>query len=262
MSRFGLLAATAVALSACALKGDVRRVEQQVSQLHTETARADSARAVVLDQILAFQQRFLDSLVVLQRRLAMLHGDVRTDMTDVQRQLVQIQELTGQSQQRLTEMRSQLDARLRQDIAPGVGLGPDTAARRAAGDRGSALGARQLYDLSLQQLRRGSPQTARAGLVKLLSDFPADPLAADAQFFMGESWADSQPDSAAAAYEQVVRTYPDSRHAPTALYRLGLLAERRGDLRAAEAYYQRVIAGYPRSEEAQLARTKLSTPGR
>ena len=98
--------------------------------------------------------------------------------------------------------------------------------------------------------------------MKLLSDFPADPLAADAQFFVGESWADSQPDSAAAVYEQVVRTYPDSRHAPTALYRLGLLAERRGDLRAAEAYYQRVIAGYPRSEEAQLARTKLSTPGR
>ncbi len=260
MSRFGLLAATAVALSACALQGDVRRVEQQVSRLHTETARADSARAVVLDQILAFQQRFLDSLVVMQRRLGTLHGDVRTDMTDVQRQLVQIQELTGQSQQRLTEMRAQLDARLRQGMVPGVGSGPDTAARRARGGR--ALGARQLYDLSLQQLRRGSPQTARAGLVKLLSDFPADPLAADAQFFMGESWADSQPDSAAAAYEQVVRTYPDSRHAPTALYRLGLLAERRGDLRAAEAYYQRVIAGYPRSEEAQLARTKLSTPGR
>ncbi len=260
MSRFGLLAATAVALSACALKGDVRRVEQQVSQLRTETARADSARAVVLDQILAFQQRFLDSLVVLQRRLAALQGDMRTDMTDVQRQLVQIQELTGQSQQRLTEMRAQLDVRLRQDMVPGVGFGPDTAARRARGGR--ALGARQLYDLSLQQLRRGSPQTARAGLVKLLSDFPADPLAADAQFFVGESWADSQPDSAAAVYEQVVRTYPDSRHAPTALYRLGLLAERRGDLRAAEAYYQRVIAGYPRSEEAQLARTKLSTPDR
>ena len=260
MSRFGLLAATAVALSACALKGDVRRVEQQVSQLRTETARADSARAVVLDQVLAFQQRFLDSLVVLQRRLATLHGDVRTDMTDVQRQLVQIQELTGQSQQRLTSMRAQLDARLRQNMVPAVGFGPDTAARRARGGR--AFGARQLYDLSLQQLRRGSPQTARAGLVKLLSDFPADPLAADAQFFVGESWADSQPDSAAAAYEQVVRTYPDSRHAPTALYRLGLLAERRGDLRAAEAYYQRVIAGYPRSEEAQLARTKLSTPGR
>jgi tol-pal system protein YbgF len=111
-------------------------------------------------------------------------------------------------------------------------------------------------------LRRGSPLTAREGFRRLLADFPGHPLAPHALFFVGESWEETEPDSAAAAYETVVREFSDSQRAPTALYRLGLLAERRGDTNAAQVYYSRVIAGYPRSEEAQLARTKLQNPAK
>jgi tol-pal system protein YbgF len=109
-------------------------------------------------------------------------------------------------------------------------------------------------------LRRGSPGTARAGFQQFLREYPRHPLAGDAWFFLGESWEASDGDSAAVAYDQVVEQFPDSRRAPTALYRLGLLAERAGDRRAAEVYYSRVIAGYPRSEEARLARSKLENP--
>jgi TolA-binding protein len=42
--------------------------------------------------------------------------------------------------------------------------------------------------------------------------------------------------------------------AASALYKLGHLAEQRGDRAAARTYYSRVIAGYPRSPEADLAR--------
>jgi len=63
------------------------------------------------------------------------------------------------------------------------------------------------------------------------------------------------------AYERIAKEHANSTRAPAALYKLGLLAEQRGDPRAARVYYQRVVAGYPRSEEAALARTKLSGPG-
>ncbi|MDH3455868.1 MAG: tetratricopeptide repeat protein [Gemmatimonadota bacterium] len=256
MRQFALLAVVAVALSACALKSDVRRVEERLIEMQAETARTDSVRAVVLDLIVTLQEQIADSLGTLDRQLTSFQGDVRTDMTEVQRQLVQIQELTGQSQQRLSDLRGQLDTRLVEARSqPREGQPQDTLG-------GGGIAAQELYDLSLQQLRRGSPETARAGFRKFLGDFPEHPLAADARFFLGESWGEGYPDSAAAAYEQVVRRDPDSRRAPTALYRLGLLAERRGDQRAAEVYYSRVIAGYPRSEEAQLARTKLGNPDR
>lgn len=258
MRRVVAVAVGSVVLGGCALKGDVRRVETQVQQSREETARADSAQAVLLDQILSFQQRLIDSLVVLQRRLAAFQGDVRSDITDVQRQLVQLQELSGQSQQRLSELRSQINERLSSPMVSGARS--DTTAAGGAAATGS-VSAQQIYELSLQNLRRGATQTARMGFRKILSDFPNDSLAGDALFFVGESFEEVNPDSASAAYEQVAQRYPDSRHAPTALYRLGLIAEKRGNQRAAELYYQRVIAGYPRSEEAQLARTKLNNPG-
>lgn len=258
MKQLGLFA-LGVVLSACALKGDVRRVEQDVEQLREQTARADSAQTVLLDQLLSFHQRFLDSIVVLQRRLAAFQGDVRTDMTEVQRQLVQLQELSGQSQQRLSELRAQLDQRQQGPmIATPVRPG-DTAA--GAGPSQQDIDVQQIYELSLQNLRRGATQTARSGFRRILSDYPQHVRAADALFFIGESWEETSVDSAAAAYEKIVQDFRDSRHAPTALYRLGLIAERRGNQRAAELYYQRVIAGYPRSDEAQLARTKLNNPG-
>lgn len=249
--------AAALALGACAMKGDVRRVERELQAMREATTRADAVHTEALEQVLAFQQRALDSLQVLVRRLTVLQGDVRTDLTDVQRQLVQIQELTGQSQQRLSDLRARLERRAEADELP-----PLEQQRAGRPGAGGDVGAQQLYELSLQQLRRGSPQTARQGLRKLLEDFPRHPLAGDAQFFIGESWEEANPDSAAAAYEAVVRNHPDSRHAPTALYRLGLIAERKGDRRAAQVYYSRVVAGYPRSEEAQLARTKLGNPDR
>lgn len=253
MKPLALLALATVTLGGCALKGDVRRVEGQLLEYRTETARADSARAVALDEVIALQQQLVDSVAALQVRLMSFQGDMRADMTEVQRQLVQVQELTGQGQQRLSELRAQLDQRGRE--APAGGAPP--------GDSGAQdIGAQELFDVSLQQLRRGSPGTARAGFQKFIEDFSGHRLVGDAWFFLGESWEEANGDSAAVAYDRVVQRFPDSRRAPTALYRLGLISERKGDRRAAEVYYNRVIAGYPRSEEAQLARAKLGNPDR
>ena len=92
----------------------------------------------------------------------------------------------------------------------------------------------------------------------LLDQYPTHRLAADAQFHIGASWEGVDPDSAAAAYARVVEDHSESARAPTALYRLGLIAEEKGDLAGARVYYERVVSGYPRSDAAELAREKLN----
>jgi len=249
------LSAAAVVLSGCALKGDVRRVERQLQAMQEEAARVDSARAVDLARLTDLLNALGDSLAVHQRSLVVLRGEFRTDITEVQRQLVQIQELTGQSQQRLSELRTQIEQK------PTVAAMPVTqpgAARTPDSTVSVALpGANQLFELGLQQLRRGSPQAARMAFQQLLTSYPEHERVPDALYFVGESWGSAEPDSAAPAYERVVKEHPTSLRAPSALYKLGLLAERRGDHDAARVYYQRVLADYPRSDEAALAREKL-----
>ena len=76
-----------------------------------------------------------------------------------------------------------------------------------------------MFDVSLQQLRRGSPGTARAGFRQFLQDYAEHPLAGDAWFFLGEAWEEENGDSATVGYQEVVDRYPDSRRAPDPLDR-------------------------------------------
>ena len=237
-------------VAGCALKGDVRKVELQVQALRADLARSDSVRAAERDSILTAVRAVQQALAVQQAYLVQLRGDLRTDFLAVQQQLVAVQELTGQTQQRLSEQRARLEQIARQPEpalpAGGVPVGPS--------GNPAGPGPDQMYDLSLQQYRRGSVSTARLGFREFLRVFPTHERAADALFYVGESFEKEAPDSAAAVYDQVVKTYPNSPRAPSALYKLGLLAEQRGDKVAARRYYSRVIAGYARSPEADLAR--------
>lgn len=222
--------------------------------MQEEAARADSARAVDLARLADLLDVLGDSVTSHQRSITVLRGELRTDLTEIERQLVQIQELTGQSQQRLSELRSQIESR----PAPAPVTPPQAAGAGADTSVGSVPGPNQLFQLALTQLRRGSPQAARMAFNQLLTSYPEHERVPDALYFIGESWGTAEPDSAASAYERVVREFPTSARAPGALYKLGLLAERRGDRDAARMYYQRVLAEYPRSEEAALAREKLN----
>ena len=78
-----------------------------------------------------------------------------------------------------------------------------------------------------------------------------------------EAWTSAEVLAGHSAYKSEIENFlkanPDpakrvDANAPSALYKLGLLAEQRGDKTTARNFYTRVIAGYPRSPEADLAR--------
>jgi tol-pal system protein YbgF len=239
-----------------ASKTDVQMVQGEVVLLKAEMARRDSARAAQLNEVILMQRQVMDSLGATRRSVAQIRGDLSTDLYNIQQQLVQLQELTGQSQQRLTELRTRLEARGAQIEA---GPTPGDSARPMPE---SGASADQMYEASLAQLRRGSLSTARLGLREMLRQYPTSERAPDALYFIGQSFAAENPDSAAAYYRQVVDKHATSPRAASALYNLGLLAERRRDNAGARDAYQRVTQKYPQSDEAALARDRLKALGR
>src|SRR5256885_14606078 len=246
---FAVRSATVLALglaAGCALKGDVRKVQLQVEALQADLAKSDAARAAERDTILAAVRLLQQALATQQAYLVQMRGDMRTELLAVQQQLTNLQELAGVSQQRITELRSRIAQQPDPGAAGGAPVGPS--------GNPAGPGPDQMYDVSLQQYRRGSLATARLGFRELLRVFPAHERAPDALFYIGESFEKSAPDSAAAVYDQVVKTYPTSPRAPSALDKLGLLAGQPGDKPTARTFYSRVIATYPRSPEADLAR--------
>src|SRR5437867_8101507 len=170
-------------VAGCALKGDVRKVELQVQALRADLATSDAARAAERDTILAAVRLLQQALATQQAYLVQMRGDLRTELLSVQQQLVAVQELTGQSQQRLTELRPRIEARAQQPD-PGV-TSPTGGVPVGPSGNPAGPGPDQMYDLSLQQYRRGSLTTARLGFREFLRVFPKHQRAPDALFYVG-----------------------------------------------------------------------------
>jgi tol-pal system protein YbgF len=261
VSRLVRILGGALVLTGCASKGDVQTVQGEVALLKAEMARRDSTRAAQLTDVIKMQMAAMDSITATRRAVAQLKGELSPDLYNIQQQLVQLQELTGQSQQRLSEMKTRLEARGAQmETEPGLGetAGPIST---GAAPSGNAT-ADQMYEASLAQLRRGNLTTARLGLREMLRTYPTSERAADANYFLGQSYASENRDSALAYYTIVVDKYAASPRAPAALYNIGLIAEGRKETAKARDAFTRVTQAYPQSNEAELARDRLKTLGR
>ncbi|NOT07832.1 MAG: tetratricopeptide repeat protein [Gemmatimonadales bacterium] len=260
--RAGLALIVAAALAGgCATKGQVRFLEMEVRTMRVETARRDSIRAAALAAVLTLQQRIMDSVIAGRDALRNLELKVSTDITEIHRQLLQVQELTGQSQRRLTDLKGQLDRRDEQNAAAGLNRPPatpgDSTGTAAPPPASPSVSADQMYQGARGNLLRGAVGTARRGFQELLRVYPTSELAADATLGIGESFVVEAPDSAVAYYARVVAQYPKSLKASTALFRLGRLEETRSNSAAARTYYDRLLKEYPGSQEAEVARERL-----
>lgn len=249
------VAALTLAGAACATPGQVRRVETQVAVLERSQARADSARAAELTRIIDMQQRSIDSLGALSRALAQSGRDNDAQFTDIRRSLAVLQELSGQSQRRLSDLRNQLEVRDPVPSPPPAIPGDTTT--RAGTPPVANPSAEAIYQSARAQSQQGATTAARMGFRRLLDLYPTSSLAADATFGIADTFDPAQPDSARVFYGEVVSKYPTSARAATALFKLGRLAERRQDRAAARTYYQQIVDRYPQSDEARLARDAM-----
>lgn len=239
----------ALAATGCmASKSDIRLLQDEIRTLRTMQSRADTARRTQADSALTMIGRTNDSLRVLAQRFGAFQATVGGELFEMGKQLITIQELAGMSQKRILELRATMEERA-QSIAPA----DSTAAPAAPGPA-------QLFQLSFDQLRRGSYGAARAGFEELLRRFPDFEEASAALLYIGQAWAEERRTAEAdSVYALVVTRFPRSKDAPTALYKYGLSQLSQGKKAAARAALQRVVREFPSSTEAELAADRLRT---
>jgi tol-pal system protein YbgF len=249
------IALSALVLNGCfATRNDVRVLQQDIRSARAEALRADSARARQIDALARILAILGDSVLNLRASVARVQGDLRGEFRQVNEQLLQIQELTGQSQRKLVELRAEMELRSQQPqqvpvIPPAAG---DTAP--VAAPVPAAPGPAQLLSLGKQQYAQRSYGAARAAFEELLKTHATSDLAPEAQLYIGECYsAEGNLPAADAAYNAVVAQYPQSAKAPNALYKLALSQARQGKRNEARAFMEQVKRSYPQSDEAELA---------
>ena len=247
----------ALVLAGClASKGDVALLQSQLGAMDHAAAANMEAQRVQLDralsQILAQLARDNDSVHAVSTRLAKLQGDVQNDHYEMGRQILQLQELSGQSQRRIQELRASLEERNNQAGVPhGV---PGDTMHASPGGPGPA----QLFQGALDQLRRGATGVARSGFEELLRTYPGTEDAPEALVYIAETYAAERNLAAAdSVYGLVIQKYPRSPRAATALYKRAIAMKTAGQSAAARTAFDRIIKDYPRSDEAALAKEQL-----
>lgn len=237
----------ALAATGClASKSDIRLLQDEIRTLRAMQSRADTAHRSQADSALFMIGQTNDSLRALAQRFGAFQATVGGELFEMGKQLITIQELAGMSQKRILELRATMEERAQAMTSS------DTAP--------AAPGPAQLFQLSFDQLRRGSYGTARAGFEELLRRYPDFEEASAALLYIGTSYAqENRTMEADSVYGEVVKRFPRSKDAPTALYKYGLSQLSQGKRAAARAALQRVVREFPSSTEAELAADRLRT---
>ncbi|MCU0625647.1 MAG: tol-pal system protein YbgF [Gemmatimonadaceae bacterium] len=260
-----------LAIAAIPLLGGCIATSQQVQQLQDEVRTMRSEAAVrdslvrqrlgrELDSVRTTVSLLRDSLLDFRAYVTRTQGQVLGDLGSVREGLIEVRQLTGQSQSRIVELRAELEQRntlLQQQPAPSAGgTTPPSPSPTAAAP--AAPGPSQLYTMALDQLRRGSTAAARAAFTDFLAQYPSHAQAGDAQYYLAETLErDNKGEDAEAAYLATYSKYASSPKAPTAMFKRATLLEKQGKAPRAREVLEALVKSYPRSDEAELARDRL-----
>ncbi len=250
--------AAAALVTACVSPGGTARLQTDLDSLQKQVWSLQKDQAVLAQQVGAAGARpetgTDPALAEIRMRLDSLARDLdalrtRADETD--------QRLNGVADQ-VRAARQALDMTARMPIAaaavPAAGVPAPGTAEGAGGD--------DLYRLGYGDFGRGNYDKALAELQDFVRLNPADGLADDAQYLIGEVYFTQQKyPEAVAAYERLLQEHGAGDKAPGAYLKKGLALLEMNRTADAVIQLQHVISAYPKSEEARIARERLRALG-
>jgi len=264
-------------------------------RIESTNVRITQLQRQIEDRLTALEQRMQgQGLADLANQLQLLQGDI----AKLRGQIEVVTYELEQAQKRQRDLYVDLDTRLRkiegaaastaeaanaanaastpQNAAPG----PDTAtpgapprsppAPAAAAPPGpvatappvrnpsDGIAEQRAYDAALDQFKRGDYPGAINGFNAFLKAYPRSPLAASAQYWVGNAqYARRDYRGSIATQRQLLKEYPDSSKAPDALLNIASAQADLGDSAAARRSLEELMAKYPKSDAATRARQRL-----
>src|SRR5438132_1320492 len=111
-----------------------------------------------------------------------------------------------------------------------------------------------LYNLAGQRLDQGQPAKARELFQDFMNRYPKDELAANAQYWLGETYyAEKKWNDAIVEFQKVLKDYKGSDKVPDALLKIGMAFQAQGDCQNALLFFDEVVQAHKTSAAAKAA---------
>jgi tol-pal system protein YbgF len=243
-----------------ATKQDIDKLQQDINVTRVSSSAADSVQRVQLIEVSRSVRTLTDSISALSKRVAAMRTASEGEMTAMKEDISQLQDLSGQSEQRLRDMRATLEEkRQQQQDVPSAPATPDTGVSVVASPA-SGPGPLQLLQAGRDQLLKGGNAAARSAFSELITKYPKSEYVPEAMFYMAQAYAaERNTDAADAEYAALITRFPNSPRVPTAMYKRALQFQAAKKTAQAKKLYQDIIKRFPRSDEAALADERLQS---
>ncbi len=245
------------ALGGCffATKSDFDRLQQDVLGTRASSNAADSVQRAYLVEMSRSVRTLSDSISALSRRVNSLRTATESDLAAMKEDISQLQDLSGQSEQRLRDMRASLEEKTTQPVAA-----PTTDSASSASAPTGGPGPGQLLQAGRDQLLKGGNVAARAAFSELIAKYPRSDLVPEAMFYTAQAYAaERNTDAADKEYAALITKFPNSPRVPTAMYKRALQLQSAKKTAEAKRLFQDIIKRFPRSDEAALADERLQS---
>lgn len=114
-----------------------------------------------------------------------------------------------------------------------------------------------LYQQGYEAMKAGEPAKAREHFSNFLEQHPKHNLAANARYWIGETYySEKNFELAVLEFQEVIKNFPDKDKAPAAMLKQGMAFRELGDTKSANYILKKLVDEYPKSEEAKTARDK------
>ncbi len=116
----------------------------------------------------------------------------------------------------------------------------------------------QLYLSGLDSLKAGDVVSARELFTRFIDQNPKHELAANAHYWIGETYyTEKNFESAILSYQDVIKNYPGKDKVVAAMLKQAMAFKAISDGKSAKFVLKKLIEGFPKSEEAKKAKEML-----
>lgn len=228
-------------------------------ELRAVSARQDSLMTEIRMQTAQTQ----DTLRTQGDAMFDLRGDINRQLQQIGQALLRLEAIAGENQRGLSSIRDQL-ANMRRSTGGGtVATPPDDSAGGSGGGSESLVGgSTDLWEAARTQAQRGSLNSAARAFEDFMRQYPDDPRVPDAHFQLADILEQQdRPQDALEAFQEIPSLFPTHESVPNALIRIASLQLDMDDEAGAKATLERIVNTYPGTMMGMLARDMLAEIG-
>jgi tol-pal system protein YbgF len=273
----GLPSAFAVSKEMVQLQTQVQQLQDMVQHLQTSNDERMGVIVNLVQQNTDNVNRMMAAVNGLQAALKLENEQRGTGTQQLSTQIQGLNDSVDELKTRVANLTTQMQAIQSQlqnvnSGAPGQQPGGGAAPAVNPGQGGAAAAPMpvgpaappvdQLYQSALRDYNSAKYGIASSEFSDVIQNYPQDPLAGNAQFYLGEiNYRQGKYAAAVKAYDAVLEQYSGNSKAPAAELRKGQSLIEMGQKDAGVRELRTLVQRYPQTPEAQEGRSKLNGMG-